>query len=220
MNRNPHYFSGKNSRGQSLIEVLLAIVIVLVLSSLIILGYTRIRSYSRGIQCQNNVRHLGSLILQYASENENDLLPGESPAPYYYWYNILDRDGYISLDDLRSHDDNFMRCPERKVLKPRFQLNTMHYGMNMFPGFLIRGLPGSFKLSQIQNPNNTFLVGEISSGAAIWGKATTAAYPHDGKITLFFANGQVIQHQGPLPVLPNNYDTKPPASSSSTWPFY
>lgn len=207
-------------QGFSLIEIIVALAIVLVLSALILFSYARFLDRSHSLQCQSHVRYLGSLIQLYASDHDNNLLPAEAPSPYYYWYNMLDRYGYLNLDELRSYDDNFMRCPARDVKLPRYQLNTMHYGMNIFPGFLIRGKPGTFKMTRIQNPNNTFLLGEISTGAAIYGKLTTAAYPHDGKITLYFANGSVSQHQGPLNPLPNNYDTSPPPSSSATWPFY
>lgn len=213
------------SKAFSLIELLFSLVVLAVLVTLLIYAVDAGRDAAQSTKCLSNVRQIGMLHLTYANDNEGGLLAASINGSPWNWFNQLDKGGYIDLEDLRKNltRESIFHCPSRALPDPVkwMEADFMHYGANAYPGFENTSLSpadiNKHKLSDLQNPGQTFLVGEINSNYAIWPSAIRAAYPHGNHINLFFADGSARRIRGPLPPL----EVRAPfPSGKETYPFY
>ena len=75
----------ERDHGFSLLEVLAAVAIIGVLSSIVIVGYGRVKRNGQVVTCSSNLRQAGIAMLMYTQDNRN-ALPGplwRGQSPYY-----------------------------------------------------------------------------------------------------------------------------------------
>ncbi len=209
-------------QGFTLIELLAVIAVVAVLAAILFSAIGMGIEAAHSAKCLSNVRQIGMLHLAYANERNGALICAKDALTGRYWTNQLGATGYIDLPFIQQNPDmdGIFRCPSREISnKPLWMLyeGHMHYGANMYPGFMNNGNTDSHFMHELQRPGNTFLVAEINSDYAIWPSMVRAAYPHKGHINMFFADGSARRLQGPLPALNTPYPT---ISSKITFPFF
>lgn len=212
----------RNRCAFSLIEILAALTVVGILAVIISFALEGGRQAAQSTKCLSNVRQIGMLHLAYAADNEGALLNASAAGPNWQWTHQLSNAGYIDLTDIREHPErpSIFHCPSRDIPDPDkwMEQDHMHYGANMYPGFNNNADQIHLhKIHDLQNPGQTFLVGEINSNYAIWASMVRAAYPHNEHINMLFADGSARRLKGPLPPLPS---PAPEASSKETFPFY
>ena len=72
-------FSSKAAaKAFSLVELMVVIMIILALTSVMLVGFSRAQGRSQQIQCMNNLRQLGVAVLTYATQNGSGYLPNLS----------------------------------------------------------------------------------------------------------------------------------------------
>jgi len=65
----------KRHQGFTLVELMVVITIIMVLSSLVVAGLGRAQKQARTIQCNNNMRMIGSAIIGYTTKTGGGFLP-------------------------------------------------------------------------------------------------------------------------------------------------
>lgn len=202
-------------RGFTLVEILvvMAILLVLVLAS-IPLG-KKLRDSAHAANCISNLRQLGGTIIMYAGDHGNKLPPlqpevsRETGNRGDIWPVIMARAGYMwdGQGDLPC-GTGVWTCP-----KCDFMANTYGgYGVVEDSVFVygeryplnVRE-PGSLRLSRIERPANTWLVGDatrnpdtpnkgwyaIWSRPSRWGGSHSPAERHAGKAHVCMVDGHV-----------------------------
>jgi len=63
------------AKGFTLVEVMVVIVVMLVLASMLFVGFSRAQKRAVTTQCMNNLRQIGTLIINYANQKGGGYLP-------------------------------------------------------------------------------------------------------------------------------------------------
>jgi len=103
------------AKGFTLVEVMVVIVIIMILASMVLVGFARAQKRAQATQCINNLRQVGVLIINYANQKGGGYLPD---------FSILGsretRDLWIlELDFVRPEDRYISRQGTDKILPPR-----------------------------------------------------------------------------------------------------
>lgn len=210
--------SMRSKRAFTVVELLVLIVLI---TTLAILGYrqfTLVKARAETAACTHNMRQLGYYIFQYGTERNGDLLPtlqitnsvSGSGLP---WHTILDRTTVLPFSEWHQLEKSIMRCPSRRKPNhrrstygnalPSREFDSVHYGMNNFPGvsnFIpVGGRP--HKLWALPHPSKTLLLAEtnwyyfLSPYLSSW-----RIHPHQGGCNLLYADGHVAFYSKSLPV--------------------
>lgn len=208
----------------TLAELLVAIAII---SVLVVIGLSAIRTItqrSRSTSCLSNMRNLGAIVLNYSADHNGDLLPvviytTSVGGAGTTWIQLLTDENYLPRSQWDSQSRSIMCCPSRTD-KPTLYGPKLHYGLTMYPGFTNTAArfeqnPSAnkplLKLSRIERPSRTFLLGEVQNNYWLNTEERAAnIYPHDKGSNLFFADGHIAYFKGPLTLTPN----------ADPYPFY
>lgn len=203
------------AKGMTLVEVLVVISIIITLALLTSVGVTRVRSAARGATCTSNLRQIGVAMLAYATDKSGQLpaledrtKPGDGLAGI--WPQIIADGGYLPRVTNRSGKlscgAGIWACPDCTIVQ------TNYNGYGVAEGTVMKvqraSLPAaasSLRLSQIPNPERTWLVGDTANSAkdlksgwyAIWANpkqwanAHVPAARHGGKINVCMVDGHV-----------------------------
>ena len=102
-------------RGFTLVEVMIVIVIMLMLASMLLVGFTRAHRTAEMSHCMNNLRQIGTCIITYTSQQGGGYLPN---------FGIRDqrvREQWVWALDFITRDDRYLsRQSIDKLLPPRF----------------------------------------------------------------------------------------------------
>lgn len=168
------------SKGFTLVELLVVITIIVVLAALTTVTVTKIRSAARGATCTSNLRQVGLAMLSYANDKSGQLPPLEDrTAPgdglKSIWTIILADEGYLPWVTNRAGKKScaagVWACPDctdprgTGVVEPAFngfggaEGKVMKVMKSSVPG------SGSLRLTQIPNPERTWLVGDTADSA-------------------------------------------------------
>lgn len=202
-------------KGFTLVELLVVIVIIAVLATLSMFGFSKIRSKARGATCSSNLRQIGTAMLAYASDNSGQLPPLEDRTAADdklkgIWTEIVANGGYlsksISKSGLEGCGSGVWACPDCTTQ----QRNYNGYGAAEGSILKVKRLSllnsGSLRLAEINKPENTWLVGDaVKTGTdlksgwyAIWSNPTSWSGQspgprHGGKVNVCMVDGAIRQ---------------------------
>jgi prepilin-type N-terminal cleavage/methylation domain-containing protein/prepilin-type processing-associated H-X9-DG protein len=207
--------SRRAGRGFTLIELMVAMVIVVALVAISIPIFLRARSSARSTECVSNVRQLGGALLSHAMEHGGKLIPlqpavdrdtGKRPP---IWTVQLARDGYLwDGEGELPCGKGVWTCPECDYMSHTYG----GYGVAEDSVFVYEenrprdaSEPGSLRLNKIAQPERTWLVGDATRSAnepnkgwyAIWSRpdrwgSHSPAPRHRGKVHVCLADGSVV----------------------------
>ncbi len=215
----------------TLTEALVCIVILGVLIAVLFTTSKVIREKTQGVQCMQNLRQLGQILLTYSTDHQQTLLPGirydsEMRNDGPPWYFELDEKGYLPAASWEGAQSSIMRCPTRAAqgeAAPTLWYRSLNYGMNFFPGVINATDPhtGPVRLSQIRHPHRTALAAEVKDQYLLypWENPHTA-YPHDGSLNIVFVDGHVEAVKGPIPAVIYSPSTADHILVEDPFPFF
>jgi prepilin-type processing-associated H-X9-DG protein/prepilin-type N-terminal cleavage/methylation domain-containing protein len=189
-------FSARPRTGFTLVEILVVIVIIIILAA-VLFGISR-----RGIQaarsanCVSNLRQIGASLISYAQERNGQLPPLEAKNPNGsgngIWAVQLARAGYLwdpSTPGPPKLGEGVWACPECDFRNN----NQRGYGVVEGTIFQYSDRPstvnsrlgrqenGSLRLSQIEEPERTWLVGDVAQSPADLKKSWFAIFPQPSR---------------------------------------
>jgi prepilin-type N-terminal cleavage/methylation domain-containing protein/prepilin-type processing-associated H-X9-DG protein len=207
-------------KGFTLIEVLVVITIIVVLAVLSTLGVSKLRSAAHGANCTSNLRQIGAAMISYAQERNGKLpaleLKNPNGSGNGIWAVQLAKEGYLwepSTPGPPKLGEGVWACPECDFRNN----NQRGYGVVEATIFQYSDRPstvnsrlgrqenGSLRLNQIEDPANTWLVGDAAespgnlkrSWFAIWPQPSrwtgshTPAARHRGRVNVCMVDGHV-----------------------------
>lgn len=212
------------ARGLTLVELLIVITIILILAFFSFFGISKARAAARSAVCASNLRQIGAAMLFYANDNNGQLPPledrtGANDGLRGIWPEFLaetnasgvpnPRGGYIPRERNRNNTlscgAGVWACPECTVLQTNYQ------GYGVAEGTVMKvkrgttpAAKGSLRLSEIPNPERTWLVGDavktatnlqsgwyaIWANPGSWGGQSPGAR-HAGKVNVCMADGHM-----------------------------
>jgi len=116
----------QRARGFTLVELLVVIGIIAVLIGMLLPALNLAREHARATKCMSNLRQIGQLFQEYAADHKQAIVPaydmpvnpGTAPddydavssTPLDGWACILDRDGYVSVE--QQSQNTIFYCPD------------------------------------------------------------------------------------------------------------
>ena len=200
-------------KGFTLTELLVVITIIVVLAVLSTLGVSKLRSSARGATCTSNLRQLGAAMISYTTDENGQLppledrtKPGDGLAGI--WTNIVGNGGYLPTvltpTGLQGTNAGVWSCPDCE------STSRWHGGYGGAEGKVMQVMKssvpgsGSLRLTQIPNPERTWLVGDANNNAtnlksswyAIWSNPASwtkrgPAARHGDKVNVCMVDGHV-----------------------------
>ena len=101
--------------GFTLVEMVIVIAIIIVLASMVFVGFSRAHNQARATMCMNNLRQIGTLVISYASQKGGGHMPS---------FSITGDRGYrelwvLQLDFLTEKDRYLGQDHVEKIVPPR-----------------------------------------------------------------------------------------------------
>ena len=118
----------RKRRGFTLVELMVVLTIIMVLSSLVVAGLARAQKQAKTIQCNNNLRMIGSAIIGYANKTGGGFLPNfglrdqlvKLKPEFDALTDIRVSDSWVwELDFIAPEDRYFSRQETDHILPPR-----------------------------------------------------------------------------------------------------
>jgi len=119
----------KRHQGFTLVELMVVITIIMVLSSLVVAGLGRAQKQARTIQCNNNMRMIGSAIIGYTTKTGGGFFPNFGfrdqwkqfkPDDLYASQDVRVADSWVwEMDFIAAEDRYFSVQDQDHVLPPR-----------------------------------------------------------------------------------------------------
>jgi len=156
------------SHGFTLIELLVVIAVIALLASMLLPSLQKAREMARGIKCVSNLRQIALTFALYQTDYDN-WYPISSYADATSWINALHDAGlvksYLSGTEVAplvegEKSQGIWRCPSEMRGTRLDGYNDANYGMS----YNLKTNSGFLKISSIENPTNTILVGDSSQG--------------------------------------------------------
>lgn len=201
---------------------MVVIVIIVVLATISFLGANRMKAKAQSAVCASNLRQVGMAMLAYTADNQNKLPPLAKIDPRTrkqsgIWTLVLARAGYLwdpETPGTPRLNEGVWACPGCTESS-----NVTHMGYGIAEATVIQyddrvsrantriGKTefGSLRLTSIQNPSRTWLVGDAAlepdklegswyavwSNPSKWGGGHTPAARHGGKVNVCMVDGHV-----------------------------
>ncbi len=211
-NQHRHDFSPQS--GWTLVEVLVVVVIIVILAAASVGVFQRGRTAARSVTCMTNVKQVGAALLMHAQDHNQKLIAlqpslsretGQRPP---IWTAQLAAAGYLweGSGELPC-GEGVWTCPDCDFMSHTYG----GYGVAEDSVFVYEenkpfgvSEEGSLRLTRIARPENTWLVGDVSSNAkelkkgwyAMWSQPSRweshgPAARHGGKVNVCLADGHV-----------------------------
>jgi len=105
---------GPARKAFTIVELMVVIAIILVLASMAFVGFTRAQRRAQAVQCMNNLRQVGTVIIQYSIHQGGGWLPdfsirGGRSREQWVW----------ALDYISEEDRYYAVQDQTKILPPR-----------------------------------------------------------------------------------------------------
>jgi type II secretory pathway pseudopilin PulG len=188
--------------GFSLTDLLVTAAVVSLLSALVIVRSSAVKSQSRLARCISNLQQVNRAVQSFANDN-NQTLPtvtASDQKSLWWWYKEQVK-RYVGLTGASSAADTVFACPQDRgysdpkpfCLSPRFD-----YGSYVFNGVTMEGTPNlaGWQLSSIKHPARTLLVMEWTAHAPLsWHRSKTGKrnmpFYCDAESVVGFVDGHV-----------------------------
>lgn len=192
----------KRRQGFTLIELLVVIAIIALLAAILLPVFAAARERARQSSCLNNEKQLGTAILQYTQDNDEQM-----PIPYGSGTGQLGWAGriYPYVKSLGS-----FKCPDDSTTptNPSFYTSSYGYNTNVLLNNPGATPPAPVGLAQIAAPANTVVLFEVDTSIADLLNPTEASAARgnagqkcggasaSGAIAVYYATGKVGGRSG------------------------
>jgi prepilin-type N-terminal cleavage/methylation domain-containing protein/prepilin-type processing-associated H-X9-DG protein len=141
-----------NSKGFTLVELLVVIGIIALLVGILLPALNQAREQARLVACLSNLRQIGTAFYGYANDNHNFICPagytGPAQGPYDSWPSLLVQSGYLTAPSVSVNsnanlvEDSVFHCPAGFDFISRYDdggagpgIGTISSGPNAFNDF-------------------------------------------------------------------------------------
>ena len=181
----------------TLIELLVVIAIIAILAAMLMPALNKARNRARTTSCVNQVKNVGTAVLNYCADFNDEVIPARLPKTVYnttteiYWAFLLYRHNYLTNTKLFycpevevNYKNSLIGSGESAVEKPRqstpYRYTT--YGLNYLLGDVMNGHEYRYKLGKIKNPSHKMLTPISHSFGNIPLRYMTVLYELRGKL--------------------------------------
>jgi len=208
-----------NSRGFSLLELLIVIGIIALLLSILTPSLGKAKSAAMRLRCAHNLKQINLAVILYLNGNKDtypcaeDPVSGDPGNPYWLWMGR----GWRSLVEpylggaIDANNPSVLFCPQDRAGKHKYESTSYAYSMGFYHSpeqidnitstrdtYDIPGQPSVAKpsirqrSSSVARPSQKILIGEwLSNHSRIYGK-DPGWWGWQGSRNFLFADGQVI----------------------------
>ena len=110
------------ANGFTLVELMVVIVIIMILASMLLVGFSRAQKRAQAAQCMNNMRQIGALVISYATQQGGGYLPDFSLHNSAYAdakTSYMSRDAWVLQLDFVNEENRWVYVDKTKIIPPR-----------------------------------------------------------------------------------------------------
>ncbi len=149
-----------DSRGFTLVELLVVIGIVAVLLAILLPTLSRVRQAGNAVTCAANLRQIGQAVLLYVQDNRGFLPPSEpllgEQLPFGRWPSILVGAGYLNVGTADQFGvtgpASVFKCPSDATISADRAVNVNFEGTSFIPNGLL--MPRSIYYNPHRGPQS------------------------------------------------------------------
>jgi hypothetical protein len=211
--RAPVAASGCAQSGFTVTDLLASLAVVSLISALVIVQSSAVRSRSTLARCVSNLQQINHAVLSFVSDNNQTLptvIPSEQKSLWWFYKEQVKQ--YVGLSGASSAADTVFACPQDRGYSDPipFHLDSrFDYGSYVFNGVTMEGMPNiaGWQLSSIKQPRRTLLVMEWTAHAPLsWHTSKTGKrnmpFYCDAESVVGFVDGRV----GPTRIYYDGYN--------------
>ena len=185
----------KKSRAAfTLLELLVVIAIVATLAAILAPVVNKMQIASRNLQCESNLRQIGTALLAYAGDHNARLPVAGGPVPYQSTDATTGQPGWTEqLSPYLGTDRKIFICPSSCTLLP----NNVQYSyfLGCRAAYVANNAqPAPLNLSRVPTPSKCILGGDVVNNATFTSNAVNDADKNDGTLNPGFATMLRIFH--------------------------